>query len=165
MPVGKPSKLSKAVTIKLATGNELAIIDQPAGRSAFVSEQPDTLTSFRAASKNGVYGFLAHNFLAGQKFSNLKIGQRVTINDDKGRQRRYKIKKVDKFQALDPKNPRGDFLNLKSDQVLSAKALFEYIYTGGHHLVLQTCISKDGNDEWGRMFISAEPEKLRNRAA
>ena len=137
-------------------------MEQPAGRKTFVSEEKDTLTAFRTPSSNGIYGFLAHNFLAGKHFFELKPDSRIEISDQDGQQKKYEVKKILEFQAKNPRSPRSDFIDLKSGETISATALFKKIYTGSHRLVLQTCISKEGNDEWGRCFLIAEPQSERD---
>ena len=125
MSDGKPRKLSKVKTIKLGSKIEFDVVDQPTGRSTYVSEEPNTLTSFRMANMQGVYGFLAHNYLAGKNFSNLIIGQRISINDEEEKQHRYVIKRVDKFQALEPKNPHSNFIDLKKKSDTQRKRPFQ----------------------------------------
>lgn len=60
-------------------------------------------------------------------------------------------------QALDSINPCSDLKALDSGEILSSGQMFTGVYTGEDHLTLQTCIARDGNDSWGRLFILAEP--------
>jgi hypothetical protein len=151
-------KLAKVKTIRLGRSAEFEVVNQPKGKSAYVSEKQNTLTNFQMPNKYGVYGFLAHNYLAGKKFSTLKIVHMISITDEDGGLHNYKIKKIHKYQVLDPKNPRSKFIDLKDNRACTANDLFKRVYLGDHHLVLQTCISKDDQHEWGHMFIIAEPE-------
>jgi hypothetical protein len=69
----------------------------------------------------------------------------------------YQVTKIENYQALSPNSPYSDFLSLDgSNQKLSATQLFSKIYTQENHLVLQTCLEKDGDLSWGRTFIIAE---------
>jgi len=144
--------------IGLKPGKEFEIVDQPKGRPAYVSEKKEALTSFQLPIKYGNYGFIAHNYLAGKEFSQLKIGDFITAVDAQGNKKKYRITRIEKFQALNPKNPRSKFVDLTTNQTLTADEVFKRVYTGDHRLVLQTCISRDGNHEWGRMFIIARTE-------
>ena len=156
MTESKSRKLAVVKKIKLGRA-KFEVIDQPRGRSSFVSEKPNTLTNFRIPGRYGVYGFLAHNYLAGKKFSTLRKGQKITITLDDNIQQKYKITNIQKYQAVEPKSQRSDFIDLKDKQRYNANDLFKRVYMGSHRLVLQTCITKGGNEEWGRMFITAEP--------
>jgi len=155
---GKIKKLAQIKKIKIGHTSEYEVVDQPRARKSFVSEKPNALTNFRTPHKHGVYGFLAHNFLAGKRFFGLKAGQMITITADDGIQHSYKISNIQKYQAVDPASQRSDFIDLKDKKRYSANDLFKRVYMGGHHLVLQTCIARDGNEEWGRLFVIAEPD-------
>lgn len=163
MPDDKKKSLSPIKTIELGKGKKFMVIGQPTGKDAFVSEKPDAVTAFSMAMKQGVYGFLAHNHKAGKSFSSIKVGQVVQLSHSDGKKQPYTIQRIEKFQALDPRNPRSKFINLKDKKQCSANDLFRQIYTGSRRLVLQTCIQKDGDEEWGRMFIIAEPKKDEKR--
>jgi len=64
---------------------------------------------------------------------------------------------VYQFQALQPTNPYSNFVDLETNQQLTATELFYRVYTGAHHLTFQTCIEKDGEYSWGRLFVLAYP--------
>jgi len=156
------NKLPKVTKVKIGKNLEFQVVEQPAGRKTFVSEEKDTLTAFSTPARQGIYGFLAHNFLAGKHFLKLKSGSLIEISDQEGKQKKYEVKQVLDFQAKDPHSPRSDFINLKTGKSLSSTALFVKMYSGAHRLVLQTCISKEGNDEWGRRFLIAKPLSKKN---
>ena len=67
---------------------------------------------------------------------------------------------VDGVRTLDPRNPRSQFIDLDNRKLYSASDVFKRVYTGSHHLVLQTCIQKGYIKEWGRVFIIAEPKPM-----
>jgi len=135
----------------------LYVVEQPSSKPAFVSSIPDVVTDFSMPKKYGVIGMIAHNYLAGQYFFGLELGDVVQIIYGDGSVISYRITEKKEFQALSPRSPYSDFLNLESDEVISSKQLFERVYTGGHHLTLQTCIQVGMEDSWGRLFLIAEP--------
>jgi hypothetical protein len=151
--------LPKVRQVKLGKKQIFKVVEQPAGRKSFVSEEKDALTAFKIPIKNGIYGFLAHNFLAGKYFFDLKVGSPLEITDQDGKEKKYIVSKIQKFQAKNPGNPRSDFIDLEKKQTISATDLFNQMYQGTHRLVLQTCISKGDDQEWGRCFLIAEPVK------
>lgn len=137
----------------------LPIVQQPGGNAGWVSESDDTITQFGMASRYNTTGLLAHNTHAGADFFKLQKGQVVSVVNGNGQVTRYKIEAIYKFQALQPTNPYSDFLDLDTNQKLSATELFYQVYTGPHHLTFQTCIEKDGEFSWGRLFVLAYPLK------
>jgi hypothetical protein len=135
----------------------LKIIQQPAQDPTFVSSLPDVVTDFKAAKAAGNLGLLAHNYLAGQDFPALTTGQEIRIVFGDGKIEYFRVTKILRYQALQPKSTTSDFVNLESSEKLSATQLFEKVYKGSHHLTFQTCIYKDGEQSWGRLFVIAEP--------
>jgi hypothetical protein len=135
----------------------LRVVQQPAGEPAFVSATAGTVTQFGMASASGTTGLLAHNFAAGKLFSNLTQGQVVNVVYGDGTMKNYEIKKVLRFQALQPSSPTSNFVNIDTQEQLTASGLFSQVYTGSHHLTFQTCIQQGSEDSWGRLFILADP--------
>jgi hypothetical protein len=135
----------------------LPVIQQPDGQTNFVSTQNNTVTQFNSASLYGTIGLLAHNFLSGRLFFNLKQDQDVIIVYGDGRQEDYRITSIQSYQALDPSNPYSYFMdpNDPSHTQITAGALFNRIYAHPDQVVLQTCIDANGNSSWGRLFITA----------
>lgn len=133
------------------------IVQQPAGDPAYVTPVANTVTQFALAGSHGTVGLLAHNYLAGSAFPKLAPGQEIRLVYGDGHFERYTVSGTRRFQALDPQNPQGDFIDLHSGQVLPASALFESLYASSGRLVLQTCIAVDGELSWGRLFVIAEP--------
>lgn len=136
---------------------ELYVVEQPSNKPAFVSSIDDVVTDFRMTKKYGVIGMIAHNYLAGQYFFFLEEGDILQIVYGDGSINRYEIKKIHKYQALNPKSPYSDFKDLNTDEVFSSTELFKRVYMGTHHLTLQTCIQVGKMDSWGRLFLIAEP--------
>ena len=135
------------------------VVQQPSGNAAFVSTKANVLTQFGAASQYGSTGLLAHNTLAGANFYNFKLGDVISVVYGDGTINLYKVSQIQMYQALDPYSPYSNFVDLANPGVtLSSTDLFYRTYgLGSHVLVLQTCLSRNGNDSWGRTFIIASP--------
>ena len=131
------------------------VVQQPANDSSFVSTMPDTLTQFSLPSAYGNIGLLAHDFLAGAYFSQLSTGQVVQVIYGNGRIENFIVTQIEQYQATDPTSLYSKFIDLNSQQVLSSTELFKKVYTGPTHVTFQTCIEKNGNSSWGRLFVIA----------
>lgn len=133
------------------------VVQQPGNAPGFVSTEFDKVTQFRMANQYGVTALLAHNYLAGQNFKKIRPGSLITIVYGNGRTVDYMVEEIRQYQALSPNSPYSNFINLAdTDQnKISATDLFYDIYTQDGRLVLQTCIEKDGELSWGRLFIIA----------
>lgn len=135
----------------------LRVIQQPSGKPGYVSPIEGVATQFGMASSNNVTGLLAHNFASGRLFFDLSAGNTIDVVYGDGSVKEYKVSAVKRFQALSPKSASSDFVDLDTNEKLSATGLFSKMYTGKHHLTLQTCIQEGDEDSWGRLFIIAEP--------
>ena len=146
-------------TVHIKEKFSFTIANQPKKDHTYVTMIPGVVTDFRYAKKHGSVGLLAHNFLAGEEFSNIEIGDRITIRGDEasGNTQEYIVHNVSSYQALDPLNEFSDFKNLENGKIMSASQLARDMYGTADHLTLQTCIEKDGNWVWGRLFIIASP--------
>lgn len=134
------------------------VVQQPSGSPGYVSESPDVITQFRMASQFGSTGFLAHNHLVGENFSQLGFGDIVNIVWGDGKTESFLITDIRKFQATNPTSPYSNFIDLDQENtVLSAEQLFYQTYGIEGNLILQTCIAKDNDLSWGRLFVIAEP--------
>ena len=135
----------------------MRVVDQPSGRPEFVSSISGVATNFQLAARYGNIGLIAHNYLAGRHFSELNIGDPVYVMDGHGHKKPYQVREMLQYQALDPHNVRSNFRDLETEKIFTVSDVFRRIYMGQHHLILQTCIKKGNNDEWGRCFILAYP--------
>jgi hypothetical protein len=135
----------------------LRVIQQPVNQPAFVSKINDVVTQFMDAKKYGSVGLLAHNFLSGKMFYQLKIGDAIQIIYGDGSIEKFQVETIYQFQALQPENPRSTFIDVSTGTKISATGLFMKVYTGKRHLTLQTCIQKDNVLSWGRYFVLANP--------
>jgi hypothetical protein len=135
----------------------LRVAQQPAGSPAFVSNTAGVATQFQMAAQHGVIGLLSHNYAGGAQFSGLSAGDEVRIVYGDGRVKIYNVSAVFQYQALEPGNPRGDLIDLSTGARVTAGDVFAAMYSGGDRVTFQTCIAKDGNLSWGRLFVVAEP--------
>lgn len=135
----------------------LKVAQQPANDPYFVAPWLGTVTDFKAARDAGNIGLLAHNYLAGQDFPSLKIGQELRIVYGDGRIEYFKVTKLLHYQALQSKSVLSNFVDQDNGEKLTWPELFKKAYQGAHHLTLQTCIEKNGDSTWGRLFVIAEP--------
>jgi hypothetical protein len=136
----------------------LPVVQQPADRPYHVSNHNGEATQFSIASQYGNIGLLAHNTLSGKFFSQLAIGQQVSLIYGDGRVEYFVVASVLRFQATQPESISSSFRNLDGNETLSAGEMFNRTYTGERHLVFQTCIEENGNTSWGRLFIVAQPK-------
>jgi hypothetical protein len=134
-----------------------AVVQQPAGNAGYVSTRANVVTQFGMAASYGVTGLLAHNYLAGRSFAGMAGGQQVYVVYGDGTVKKYAVSAVYQYQALDPSNPSSNFVDLNSGAQISASNLFGQLYTGGDQVVFQTCIQRNGNASWGRLFVVATP--------
>ena len=130
---------------------------QPAGKSAFISSNEDTLTQFGLASRYGSTGLLAHNQLAGKNFFFLGEGRMFYLIYGDGRVETFVITQLQRFQALDPESVYSRFIDPHTGNLLTAAGLFRMVYDQPGKVILQTCIEAHGNPSWGRLFVIAEP--------
>jgi hypothetical protein len=134
------------------------IIQQPVGNPGYVSQTPDVVTQFGMAAEVGNVGLLAHNHLAGQAFTNLKIGDEVRLVYGDGKIEYFTVTQLLQYQALQPYSPYSEFRNLESDLIITAEELFRDVYRGDRHVTFQVCIAANGIDAWGRLFVIAQPK-------
>lgn len=135
----------------------LGVVQQPGDDPAFVSPEENTATQFQSAEPFGVFGLLAHNYLAGRYFYSLNPGQEIFLVFGDGSTRRYRVTEISQYERLTLGDVHSDFLDLATGLTLDAAQLFARYYDGPHHLTLQTCIEKDGVWNWGVQFTRAEP--------
>jgi hypothetical protein len=133
------------------------VVQQPAGDNAFVSPLENVVTQFGLAAQYGSTGLLAHNFLAGEDFFLLKKDQKIYLVYGDGQVAAFVITEILRYQALEPNSPLSRFTNLKKDELLSSAELFSKVYGRSGDVILQTCIAREDNLSWGRLFVIAEP--------
>ena len=136
----------------------LPVVQQPSGNAGYVSNNNGEATQFRMATQFGNIGLLAHNHLSGKDFSQLAVGQEVRLVYGDGHFETFVVTEVLRYQALQPTSPYSSFRNLDKDETLSAEGMFKRVYFGDRHVTFQTCIEKDGELSWGRLFVIAVPK-------
>jgi hypothetical protein len=153
----------KTGTVSQVTGLYVAdvfaypVVQQPADKPAYVSLEDGRITQFGMASSYGSLGFLAHNTLAGAKFSDIKRYQLINVVYGDGHYVVFQVMEIHRFQATRPTSPYSSFVDLETNKSLTATDLFMQTYGVKNTLVLQTCITSKGVDTWGRLFIIATP--------
>ncbi|MFP3854981.1 MAG: hypothetical protein ACLFWD_11875 [Anaerolineales bacterium] len=131
---------------------------QPALDPGYVTSSEGAVSLFRQAQQHGTTGLIAHNYLAGELFFNLGVGQEVVILKADGARQRYRIESIRRLQALSPWSPNSNFVDLdREGHVMTALELFNQIYHGSDRVIFQTCIEYEGNPVWGRLFVTATP--------
>jgi Sortase domain len=134
-----------------------SVVQQPANSPEYVSPLENLVTEFSLPKKYGNVGLLAHNYLAGDSFDELSVGQRIYLFFEDGHVDHYTVTQVSRFRALEPDDTHSHFEDLDTGEVLTASEVFVRMYTGAAHLTLQTCIYANGDASWGRLFVIAEP--------
>ena len=125
--------MEKPATIRgIYSENEFAfpVVQQPSGNPGFVSTTKDVVTEFSMARKYGVTGIIAHNYLAGSNFFNLKIGEIIQVVYGNGKTQSYEITSIQSYQALSPNSATSQFVDLATSEKISATQLFKRVYTG-----------------------------------
>ena len=135
----------------------LEVVQQPENDAAYVSTEMNTATLFRSASRNGVTGLLAHNYLSGLLFYNLQLGQELRIVYGNGSFHRYTISEISGFQKLSPNSLQSELVDLANGEVVSTSQVFNRFYTGSPKVTLQTCLERNGISNWGLTFVVATP--------
>lgn len=134
----------------------LSVVQQPSGNAGYVSTSKNTLTQFGLASNYGSTGLLAHNYLSGKYFSSISSGKVITLVYGDGSKKNFTVSEVRQYQALTPSSVYSNFVNINDiSKQLSSTDVFLGTFGKSGALVLQTCISKNGESSWGRLFIIA----------
>ena len=100
---------------------------------------------------------LAHNYLAGEAFGLLQVGQEIQLVDGSGTVSTYIVKQILHFQAIESGSTVTRFLDLESRTLISSADLFSKVYSRPGEVVFQTCIQAGGDPSWGRLFVIATP--------
>lgn len=151
------SKSDSSQLVGVFIKNVMAVKVVQQSSASYVSTQSGTVTQFGTASQYGSIGLLAHNYLSGSNFSKLQLGTEIVLVFGDGSTKKYQVTGTKKYQALDSTDPYSNFINLNNpDATLTSTDVFNETY-GSASLVLQTCIRKDSNSSWGRLFVIASP--------
>jgi hypothetical protein len=135
----------------------LPVVQQPEGDKLYVSRLLGTVTQFQSAARHGITGLLAHNYLSGDLFFGLELGQEVNLIFGDGRVSRYKVEDIQRYEKLEGDFYTSNYVNLDTGEVMTTPDLFRRMYTGTDKVTFQTCIKNGSNWSWGRIFIVAAP--------
>jgi hypothetical protein len=136
---------------------QLPIVQQPTENPVYVSNKPGVVTQYRSAAENGITGLLAHNYLSGELFDQLAVGQEVRIIYGNRLVRQYKVASVQHFQKLNPSDLQSDYLDLSDGKKMTTSQVFQEFYQGSDHVTFQTCLKEGGIWNWGLVFVVATP--------
>ncbi|MFO7670242.1 MAG: hypothetical protein R6W31_11330 [Bacteroidales bacterium] len=137
---------------------QLPVTYQPAGNPGFVTSSAESVTLFSSAGNYGSIGLIAHNHLAGREFFEINKYDEIYLVYGDGQIEKFIVTEIREYQALSPNSPYSSFINLSyPDTSISYRDLFYDTYGISDRLILQTCISRDNHDSWGRLFVIATP--------
>ena len=100
------------------------VVQQPESNPYYVSSKRELVTEFRMARQYNNIGLLAHNNLAGSKFKNLTLGQKIYVIHENGKTDRYTVSAIRRFKALESTKTESNFVDLDSSQTYSASEVF-----------------------------------------
>jgi hypothetical protein len=135
---------------------DLLVEQQPPDHHLYVTEKLGYATQFGRPLRYDVIGLLAHNTNSGILFYGLDLGDDVYLVFGDGRLAVYRVETIEDFQKLEPGNPRSDYVELSSGEILNTNEVFTRFYRNGPHLTLQTCLEMGGDFNWGVRFIVAK---------
>lgn len=133
----------------------LPVVQQPQGEKDYISPMSAALTEFDMARKAGGVGLLAHNYLAGRHFFLIRVGDPIFLVYGNRRVETFVVEDVRKYEEMYD----GTYKDLETLERYGIGELFQKMYGGPRHVTLQTCIEKDGDLNWGRLFIIAQPQE------
>lgn len=93
---------------------------------------------------------IAHNHLDGQHFAGIQEGMLIRYHDGSSR-RYYRVERIWQLQAV-PSDSLTPTL-YDGSRPYSLEWVYEEIFVDS--LTLMTCIERDGDPLWGRLFIQA----------
>lgn len=106
---------------------------------------------------NGLNVILAHNHLDGRHFSEMEVGDMIRVYDNGWTE--YKVTEIIAAQA---ETPESDQTRLFIDgRWMTPTETYQRIFWGYNTITLMTCIEKDGNWSWGRLFVTGERHDIR----
>lgn len=132
------------------------VVQQSDSNPWYVSTHPNKITQFSRATN---ITLLAHNYLAGENFYKLRIGNRLIVTGE-DTINVYSVYAIDYYEVINTKL----YQNLRTGEMLGAHDIVQRYYHDTD-LTLQTCISRDGNDQWGLMFVLGKKTLLQEYPA
>ena len=138
----------------------IKIVPQPNGKYSWVSNDSNSFTEFSVPKKlYDTQYFLAHNTKAGSHLNEIKIGDVIKFRESNaglGEHTERKVKEIRKFKALQPTNLKTPLVDLSTGKQYSVEDITKEMWTNNKQVVFQTCIEKEGDINWGRLFVIAE---------
>lgn len=129
----------------------LSVIQAP---SNYATNKDGKVTLFRQAQQYETLSFIAHNYLAGQYFDDLAIGDDILVIYPNTNVT-YEVTEFIKYQALDPLNVYSNFrLDKWHKEKTSTELFLELFGQRDGRLILMTCY--DGSN--GRLYVIAYPK-------
>ena len=122
------------------------IVQQPSGNYWYVSKKENVVTQFSLANN---VTLMAHNYLAGEQFLDLDVGDTIYLMTKDGLMV-YSVYDIDYYETISYTRYR----DLETDKVSTIYEIVEKHYSNTS-LTLQTCLEKDGDWTWGITFLSA----------
>ena len=110
---------------------------------------------YATAAEAGNIGLIAHNYAAGGSFYILAIGDEIVVNYIDGSTQTFIVNNVLRYQASTP-GVFSSFIDSNGKQV-SAQSVFNQAYKR-NQVTFQTCISREGSQSWGLLFVQAVPK-------
>jgi hypothetical protein len=157
-PLGSLDEPKQIRSVLVPNSFSYYVVQQPESEPYYVSSKRELVTEFRMVKQYNNIGLLAHNNLAGSKFKNLTLGQKIYVIHENGQMDRYTVSAIRRFKALESTQTGSQFVDLDTSQTYSASEVFYQMYTGEPHLTFQTCIEAEGDASWGRLFVIATPD-------
>lgn len=127
------------------------------GEYGFVADLRGAVTLFQAAWDDGSLGFLAHNYLAGAAFYELRAGNLLRVTAADGSSRWYVVRETMVFTAIDPGKWWTDVID-EEGRRWSQEEVYAGLYERQGWVVLQTCWGEGRYAGW--WFAVAEPVEL-----
>jgi hypothetical protein len=142
----------------------MKIVQQPYKNYNWISDFTNVFTQL--AQPRSIYGtkvFSIHTYGNDNVLYDLKVGDiifyrtKITTNECSNEiyLNFYQVKEIYHYQAVQPLNPRTPLIDLETNETFSSTRIFDKLFGNNKRILFQTCIFKDGNTSWGRLFIVA----------
>ncbi len=114
------------------------------------------------SSKPNAIWLLGHNNLVGAAFLKLQVGDEFFIHFQDSRTQWYKVDSIRRYRAITPESDGTNLVEVSYPSLNDITGQEEEPFSVKNkvlqdgYVTLQTCISKDGNGIWGRLFVIAK---------
>lgn len=130
---------------------DLKVEPQLNGDNLEITNDPEIVNQYSLA-KGGTVALMAHNYLAGQYFYQIREGDVVLLDFRDGHSRKYVVTDIIEFQRLNLL-----FISTETLQVYSERQFLNTFFQSRDYLVFMTCLEKSGNVSWGVTLFIALP--------